>query len=167
MELSNFIQTVLAGIVGTIGMTLVMYGYAIISRKNTKVIHILGTMVIGNASRPDIDSWKANLAGTLGHFGVGIIFSWSYFLLWNWGIFNMTLGDSIFIGLVSGILAIFVWLGYFQLHSNPPKVDLLHYSVALMIAHIVFGIFTVYMCSLLVEESEFWFELRQRINAMI
>lgn len=166
MEINNFIQTVLAGIVGTIGMTLVMYGYTLVFGKNTKVIHLLGTMVTGSANKPDFDRWKANLVGTLGHFGVGIIFSWSYFLLWNWGVFSKNLGDSIFIGVISGIIAIFVWLGYFHLHSNPPKINLIHYSFALMIAHIVFGILTVYMSSLLVEDSEFWFEFRQRINAL-
>lgn len=166
MELSNFILTVCAGIVGTIGMTLVMYGYSVIFHKNTKVIHILGIMVTGSTSKAGISNWKAILAGTLGHFGVGIIFSLSYFLLWNWGVFTLKFGDSVLIGLLSGILAVFVWGGFLKLHYNPPKLNLPHYFVALMLAHLVFGIITVNLYTMMADDYEFWFEFRQRVNAM-
>lgn len=166
MEISNFVLTVSAGIAGTVGMTLIMYAYAALFRVNTKVIHILGIMMTGSASDPSHNNRKYLTAGTLGHFGVGIIFSWSYFLLWNWGIFSITLRDSIIIGLVSGAMAVIVWTGYFILHYNPPKINLTHYFIALLLAHVVFGMITVNLYTLLSDQPEYWFEFRQRINAM-
>ncbi|WP_111671034.1 hypothetical protein [Algoriphagus litoralis] len=165
MELSNFLTTVLAGILGTVAMTLVMYGYSLISQQNTRVMAILGSMVTGSPTVPN-DKWKRNLAGTVGHFGIGIIFSLSYFLLWNWGFFAIEIGDSLWIGLISGVIAVIVWGSYFHLHHNPPKVDLFHFFIALLIAHVVFGLVTVNLYSYLAQPSEFWFEFRQRINAM-
>lgn len=166
MEISNFMLTVMAGIAGTVGMTLVMYGYAALAGQNTRVIEILGKMLTGSAATLSYNRWKSTLAGTIAHFGVGLIFSWSYFLLWNWGVFTLDFGDSLLVGFFSGLIAFVVWGSYFILHYHPPKIDLFHYFLALVIAHVVFGLITVNLYALLCDQTEFWFEFRQRINAM-
>ena len=46
MELGVFLLTIASGFAGTLAMTLVMYMYAGLTKTNTKVVHILGLMVI-------------------------------------------------------------------------------------------------------------------------
>ena len=143
MEISVFIMTVISGLIGTVVMTMVMYLYAAISKKNTKVIAILGRMLTGGTYPRQSDKWKALMAGTCAHFSVGVLFSWSYFLLWSWGIFSVSLEDSLWVGIISGGIAVVVWGTYHFLHASPPKLSLPHYSLALIIAHLVFGTVTV------------------------
>ena len=154
----NFIVAVLAGIIGTIAMTLTMYFYSYILGRNTKVIHVLGTMLTGGEESEE-NHKKSFVAGCFGHFGVGVLFSFAYFLLWNWGIFRINFADSIWVGILSGFVAIFTWMTYFKLHRSPPNISLIHYSIALFLAHIFFGIVTVNIFHIIVENPSLWHEL--------
>ncbi|WP_026953487.1 hypothetical protein [Algoriphagus vanfongensis] len=100
--------------------------------------------------------------GTLAHFGVGIIFSFSYFLLWNWGIFRINFEDSVLIGAISGVVAIIVWKTYISLHFRPPVPPHTHYFFALFLAHIVFGIVSVNVFQLITDNPEMWYELQDQ-----
>src|SRR5690606_4745896 len=146
---------------GTVAMTGLMYLYSYLSKRFTKVIHILGNMVIGerNYYTP---SRNALLIGTVAHFGVGILFSFAYFLLWNWGIFGINLGDSVLIGIVSGVVAIIVWKIYLSLHSSPPKISHFHYFASLFLAHIVFAVVSVNVFELITDNPELWYQLQEK-----
>lgn len=159
MELNTFFFTIVSGLAATIAMTIVMYLYASLSQANTKVIHILGSMLTGHGKIPEYDKNKVLTTGALVHTFIGVLFSLAYFLLWNWGIFEITFFDSLIIGALSGIFAIVVWKTYFLVHQNPAKVSLLHYFIALFISHIVFGLVAVHVFSLIVETPQFWFQL--------
>jgi hypothetical protein len=160
MDLKHFMITVLSGIVGTLGMTVVMYMYAAITRHFTKVIHLLGSMLAGD---PDFKEPGKNalIVGTLGHFGVGVIFSFAYFLLWNWGIFRIDFADSVLIGAVSGLVAIIVWKSYLTLHHQAPQISQTHFFVALFLAHLVFGMISVNVFQIITDNPELWFELQE------
>ncbi len=153
MNFTHFLITVLAGIIGTIAMTAFMYMFSAITNKDTKVLQILGSMVTGTTREY---SKEAIVAGTLGHFSVGVLFSFAYFLLWNWGVFQINLTDSIILGAISGIVAMAVWKGYFWLHQHPPRVHLGYYLIALFIAHIIFGMVTVFAFDMMISEPEFY-----------
>lgn len=161
MDFKHFLITILSGIAGTVAMTLVMYLYARISKEFTKVIHILGSMLSGdnNFTSPQNSTL---ILGTLAHFGVGVLFSFSYFLLWNWGTFRINLEDSILIGAASGVLAIVVWKTYFLLHDHPPLISQKHYFIALFLAHIVFGAVSVNVFQLITDNPELWYELQDK-----
>lgn len=170
MNVYHFLITVLAGIAGTICMTFVMYLYTWVFRKrrrmttpshqqvDTRVIHIFGTMAAGVSDSAQKD-FKTCITGTMGHFGAGLGFAFAYFLLWNWGVFDVAMDDAIILGGISGIMAIAVWNGYFYLHHDPPNISLVHYSLALFLAHIIFGIVTVYMFTLIIDNPEFYYQL--------
>ncbi|MEX2485393.1 MAG: DUF6789 family protein [Brumimicrobium sp.] len=159
MELSIFLLTVLSGFAGTIAMTIVMYVYAHLAKKNTKVIHIFGSMVTGNTGLTRNYRGKMLATGTIAHVFVGVLFSFSYFLLWNWGVFDITLSDSFIVGLLSGVIAIIVWRIYFFVHQKPPKIFLPHYFAALLISHVLFGLVTVNVFNLIADNPQFWFQI--------
>ncbi|PZX61280.1 hypothetical protein LV84_00268 [Algoriphagus ratkowskyi] len=166
MDIQHFIITILSGMAGTIAMTLIIYIYAYISQNFTKVVHILGNMLVGerNFYTPTNNAF---VVGTIAHFSVGILFSFAYFLLWNWGVFQIDLKDSILIGVTSGILAILVWKGYLSLHSNPPTFSHLHYFIALFIAHIVFAVVSVSVFQLITDSPELWYQLQDKAKLSI
>ncbi|EPR69133.1 DUF6789 family protein [Cyclobacterium qasimii] len=163
MDIKHFLITLLSGIAGTIAMTLVMYLYSSLSNHFTKVIHILGSMISGESNFTNPEK-RVLLLGTLAHFGVGIIFSFSYFLLWNWGIFRINFQDAVLIGAASGVLAVIVWKSYLSLHSKPPKISQLHYFIALFLAHIVFGIVSVNVFQLITDNPELWYQLQDKAS---
>lgn len=165
MDFIHFMITILSGIAGTVAMTCVMYLYAVITKKYTKVIHILGSMLTGDESfrNPGKNSL---IVGFLGHFGVGVLFSFAYFLLWNWGTFRINFEDSILIGATSGVVAIIIWKGYLTLHNYPPKISQTNYFMALFLAHIIFGIVSVNVFQLITDNPELWYQLQNEAKIL-
>ncbi|WP_439487984.1 DUF6789 family protein [Algoriphagus sp.] len=165
MDFTHFMITILSGIAGTIAMTCIMYLYAVLTGIFTKVTHLLGSMLAGdeNFRNPGKNSL---IVGVLGHFGVGVIFSFGYFLLWNWGTFRINFQDSVLIGAASGIVAIIVWKAYFTLHNYPPKISQIHYFIALFLAHIVFGIVSVNVFQLITDNPELWYQLQDEAKVL-
>lgn len=159
MEFKLFLLTVLSGFAGTIVMTSVMYLYARLLDKNTKVVHILGSMLTGNEESYHVQKIKVLTTGAVAHVFVGVLFSFGYFLLWNWGVFDIAWVDSLILGALSGVLAIIVWKSYFIMHQRPPEISLTHYFIALFISHIVFGLITVNVFKIITHEPEFWHQL--------
>ncbi|PZX48398.1 DUF6789 family protein [Algoriphagus chordae] len=161
MDIKHFFITILSGVVGTIAMTICMYLYASLTKQFTKVIHILGNMLVGESNYYN-PSKNALLVGTTAHFGVGVLFSFAYFLLWNWGVFQINLEDSALIGFISGLVAIGVWQGYISLHSHPPKFSHIHFFIALLISHVIFGIVSVNVFQLITDNPELWYQLQEK-----
>ena len=164
MALSTFLLTILAGIAGTVIMTATMYLYARLSKANTKVVHVLGEMLTGNVRDSSSEKRKMLTVGTIGHFAVGVMFSLLYFLLWNWGYFQITLIDSLIIGAVSGSVAIIGWKFYLTMHQNPPKASFKHYAIALLISHVVFGVVTVICFQIITDNPEFWYQMKEELE---
>lgn len=164
MELDIFVLTIISGIAGTLVMTLSMYGYGSLTKSNTKVVHVLGLMVTGNMDFANQNKAKILAAGSVTHVFVGVVFSFSYFLLWNWGVFSISLIDSIIVGALTGILAIIVWGLYFKVHRNSPKASLAHYFIALFISHIIFGLVTVNVFSIIADNPQWFYQLQEEIS---
>ncbi|MDO6436100.1 hypothetical protein Q4534_01720 [Cyclobacterium sp. 1_MG-2023] len=160
MDIKHFFITILSGVLATAVMTIVMYAYTALSKHFTKVIHLLGSMISGdqNIHTP---SKSTLILGTLAHFSVGIIFSMSYYLLWNWGVFEINFVDSVIIGGLSGIVAIVVWKSYLTLHLYQPEISQFHYFFALFIAHIVFGIVSVNLFLMITDSPDLWYKLNK------
>ncbi len=164
MAFSNFLLTLISGLAGTIVMTIAMYLYGSVVHTDTRVVHILGAMITCRTAQSPLRQKKVLITGSVAHTAVGVLFSLMYFLLWNWGIFDITFFDSIIVGAFSGILAVGVWKMYFVLHRNPPEISLPHYFAALFISHIVFGAITVNIFSIITDEPQFWYKMKQRVS---
>lgn len=160
MDIYHFFITVLSGIAATVVMTIAMYSYTSLTKHFTKVIHLLGSMISGDQNFHSPRK-STLILGTLAHFTVGIIFSMSYYLLWNWGVFEITFLDSVIIGGLSGIVAIVVWKAYIKLHNYRPKISQFHYFMALFIAHIIFGIVSVNLFLIFTDSPELWHQLNK------
>lgn len=167
MELSTFLLTIVSGFAGTIAMTSVMYIYASLTKMNTKVVHILGSLVTGNVKITEDQKTKVLVTGSIAHVFIGVLFSFSYFLLWNWGVFNISLFDSVIVGALSGIAAIIFWKSYISVHQRPPAVPLFHYFTALFISHVVFGVVTVNVFRVITDSPQFWYQLQEEMSILI
>jgi|GEM_PF-1137131 len=140
VDLSNLI---IAGLVGTAGMTFFMYGMSFLTDRVMKVIRILGTMLtFRTTSKGELsDSSWATLVGTLAHYTVGLSFTLVYAEIWRAGLGVPTLRFGVVAGFVSGLVGILGWRVYFALHPQPPKnVPMKSYLLTLLVAHVVFGV---------------------------
>lgn len=137
MELLNVI---VSGIVGTVLMTVFMYGMTFLTDRVMKVTKILGTMLTFETSAMGhlSDSKRAITVGILAHYAIGIGFALIYYGLWSLGIGQPDLVSGIWFGISSGIAAVVFWYGLFALHPKPPAISLRPYLVTLFLAHIVF-----------------------------
>lgn len=142
MAFKYLLVILVSTLAGTIAMTLTMYLYSYLMHRFTKVIHILGSMLVGepNFYSP---SKKALITGSVAHFGAGLVFSSLYFLLWNWGFFRINFPAAILIGAVGGLFGIGIWKGYLNVHERPPHISRQHYFIALFIAHVAFAVASI------------------------
>jgi hypothetical protein len=131
-----------SGIAATVTMTLIMYGYAAISKHPTQVIHILGNMLTARGSYDSLDT-KSGVIGSLFHLGTGVFFTLSYYLLWISDVIDFSWMDGLFLGIGSGILAIAGWWLYLTCHHQAPPLSFKHYFAALFLAHLVFALTAV------------------------
>ncbi len=118
-------------------MTGCMYLYGWVFKQQTQVIHLLGNILTGCNSQEISLSQFAT--GVLAHYGVGFFFTLTYYSLENDGFLTWLLAPAIITGIISGILATVVWMGYIRIHQSPPRVHPIHYSLALLLAHVVFA----------------------------
>lgn len=124
-----------AGFLGTMMMSVVLYALPLVSMPEMDIVMLIGTMFT-----PD-DSTLAGILGILLHFGIGMLFGLLYVWLWtrigepNW------IWGAIFGGVHGIIVAILLpfWLG---IHPNPlaavPVTVLM--VVGLILTHLVYGI---------------------------
>lgn len=135
----------ISSIPGTIVMTLFMYFYSAFFKKETRVIHIFGSMITGDIPARSVSGkGKSLIAGTVAHFMVGFVLAFTYYILIDMNVFVIRFADGLILGILSGIVAVIVWRAYIFLHFHPPRIEKAHYFIALFIAHIFFAVFTIY-----------------------
>ncbi len=86
----------------------------------------------------------AKAVGWLSHYAVGMMFSAAYNKLWDKNLVKASGKNSIWLGAVSGALAIGVWKTTFSMHPLPPGIDFKKYYAQLFFAHIVFAMFATF-----------------------
>ncbi len=123
-------------------MTATMYLYTIVIKVNTRVIHILGSVLFASFREKTQEFKKRIIVATIVHFAIGALFAVVYCLLWHWNVFDINWKNSIWVGAVSGLIAIVIWRLIFKLHKNPPDINFEQYAIALVLSHISFGFMT-------------------------
>ncbi|AKD03340.1 hypothetical protein POKO110462_16875 [Pontibacter korlensis] len=155
----KFFDAVLAGIAGTAAMTAFLYLLSFITHRVMKVVCILGTMLL-NRTQPDgslSELTSTKVAGTIAHYGVGVLFALIYLALWSSGVGLPTASWGLLFGLAHGLVAMVVWYFFFMMHPNPPLITLRTYLTTLIFAHIIFGFVATYTFYLLVRpDYSFW-----------
>ncbi len=122
-------------------MTLYMKIVSEISRKQMRVIRILGRSLTNKTHNEKgvISLAQIKVTGTVIHYSIGIFFLYCYHILWKNRITKPNLTGGLSLGLTNGLLGIAVWYLYMNLHRNPPQIDRKSYLINLVIAHIIFG----------------------------
>jgi hypothetical protein len=90
---------------------------------------------------PKLDKQQSQALGWLGHYGVGLLFALVYVELWRRGKLKPDLKTNLWLGGLSGWLAVAVWKTTFKMHPLPPSLSFNKYYLQLVPAHLVFAVF--------------------------
>lgn len=91
---------------------------------------------------PALTSPTAHITGWTLHYAVGFGFNIIYDLLWRKTPMKPGLRSGVLLGGASGFIGAAVWKMVFKLHPFPPSVERNNYYKHLLLAHVVFGIFS-------------------------
>jgi hypothetical protein len=133
---------IIPGIAGTTFMTLFSKAVGEIANENFSEPDLLSKLY--HRLAPAEPKPIAKVVGWLGHYGVGLLFSSVYNKLWDRKLVKASGKNSIWLGALSGALAIGVWKSTFSMHPLPPGIDFKKYYVQLFFAHIVFAMFATF-----------------------
>lgn len=137
-------KIIAAALVGTTFMTL--YSYAMAKKENEKYLEpeLLNALIDGSDNLPDVDDEKSNAAGWLAHYGVGLIFVLSYYILWKQSLKSPSIVKGLILGAGSGVVAIIAWKIMFRSNDDPPHNDRYGYYRQLFFAHLIFSTTALY-----------------------
>lgn len=133
---------IIPGIAGTTFMTLFSKAVGEMANENFSEPDLLRKLY--HRLAPAEPKPLAKAVGWLGHYGVGLMFSAVYNNLWDKKLVKASGKNSIWLGTVSGALAIGVWKTVFKQHPAPPGIDFKKYYAQLFFAHIVFAMFATF-----------------------
>ena len=140
----NIINAILAGLAGTLVMTILMYMAPAMGLPKMDIINMLGTMFT-----PDRNA--ARVLGVLVHFMMGALFAVIYVLVWSLGVGGPTWFWGLVFGAVHGVIATVTMPAMTKMHPRPPQMDGgPRMMVGLIVGHLVFGLVVALVYSALV-----------------
>jgi Na+/proline symporter len=128
-----------SGLAGTTFMTLFSYLVSLADGENFSEPERLGQLT--GRLIPKLDKQQSQALGWLGHYGVGLLFALVYAELWRRGKLKPDLKTNLWLGALSGLLAVAVWKTTFKMHPLPPSLSFNKYYLQLVPAHLVFAVF--------------------------
>lgn len=132
-------EIAIAGLTGTTFMTLFSYLVSAAADENFSEPERLGQLA--RRLLPKLDHQQSQTLGWLGHYGVGLLFAAVYVELWRKGKISTSVKDMLWVGALSGLVAVAVWKTTFKLHPLPPALRFNQYYLQLVPAHVVFALF--------------------------
>ncbi|MBK0379254.1 hypothetical protein [Mucilaginibacter segetis] len=132
-------EILLTGVSGTTFMTLFSYLVSLAAEENFSEPERLGQLA--NRLIPKLDEEQSQALGWLGHYAVGLLFAMVYVELWRSGKLRPDWKTGLWLGGLSGLLAVAVWKATFKAHPLPPSLRFNTYYLQLVPAHIVFALF--------------------------
>jgi hypothetical protein len=134
------IPEILSGaIAGTSAMTL--YSYVLSEFKNKQFREPELLAILLKRLFPQINKSTTHVEGWMLHYSVGLLFTSLYDQVWR-KTKGPSLSSALLLGSISGIAGIGVWKKTFDLHPRPPLIEFKKYYGQLLVAHLVFGVFT-------------------------
>lgn len=144
-------KTLISSIVGTSAMTIFSYLVSESQNKNFREPEVLGQLIERLPKSSSKNS--AKIAGWGLHYTVGFLFVAFYNELWKRKKIKPSLTSGALLGVASGLAGITGWKGVFEVHPNPPAKNLKQFFGHLMLAHVVFGVFSTLTYKLTVAEK--------------
>lgn len=138
--MSVFGKILISGIVGTSAMTLFSYLVSESKNKNFKEPEVLAQLA--KRLPTDVSKETAQLSGWSMHYGIGLTFVLLYMMYMEQSDLKSSWTSGTLLGLISGLIGIGGWKLMFEGHPNPPAKNLKSFFGHLLLAHIVFGVFS-------------------------
>ena len=133
-------KILISAIVGTSAMTLFSYLISESKNKNFREPEVLGQLI--NRLPKSGSKESSQKAGWGMHYAIGILFVTFYNELWEQTKVKPSVTSGSFLGVTSGLIGVMGWKLMFKVHPRPPAKDLNAFFGHLMLAHVVFGVFS-------------------------
>lgn len=133
-------KIILPAITGTSAMTIFSYLMSDVEKRNYKEPDVL-RQLIGRLMKGVVQD-KAHLAGWVAHYGAGVIFEKLLTKAWKQKHIKPSVASGALLGAASGVAGVMVWKAVFKAHPNPPAKNLNKFFGHLILAHVVFGVFS-------------------------
>lgn len=149
--MTYYLTAAIAGVGGTAFMTGFVYLMAYITRREFKVVKILGTLITNRThrDRSTDGSWSTIIVGLIAHYLIGVFFAVIYAWLWERGIGSPALGSSLLFGALNGLFAMGFWYSFLKIHPNTPLIKLPDYLFVIGAGHLFFSTGTALSFSIL------------------
>jgi uncharacterized membrane protein YagU involved in acid resistance len=130
----NVAGAVIAGLVGTVVMTMLMVVAPAMGMPKMDIVGMLGSMFTSSKGTATVVGWVV-------HLMMGIIFAIIYALVWSLGIGSTTWLWGLIFGAVHAIVAIVMMPMMMRMHPRPPQVAAGPMTmVGQLMGHLVFGL---------------------------
>ena len=130
----NFVAAIIAGVAGTIVMTLLMMMAPMIGMPKMDIIGMLGSMFSAN-------SGSAKGIGLILHFMMGIIFAIIYALIWSFGLGSATWLWGLVFGFIHGLIISMIMPMMMKMRPRPPAMTAgAKTMMGQIMGHLLFGL---------------------------
>ncbi len=130
----NVIGAVIAGLVGTVVMTILMVVAPAMGMPKMDIVGMLGSMITANKGTATIVGWVI-------HLMMGVVFAIIYAFAWSQGIGSVTWLWGLIFGAVHAIVAIVMMPIMIRMHPRPPEMEGGAMTmVGQLMGHLVYGL---------------------------
>lgn len=135
-------KVLISAIVGTSAMTIFSYLVSEAKNKNFKEPEVLAQLAERLPTK--VSKETAHLSGWSMHYAIGLAFVIMYIIYMEQTKTKSSWSSGMLLGLISGGVGIGAWKLMFEGHPNPPAKNLKSYFGHLLLAHLVFGVFSAF-----------------------
>ncbi len=140
MNSMEYKKVLSAGFIGTSAMTIFSYLVSELMSDNFREPEIQTTLI--KNLLPTAKQYAPYLAWSL-HYSIGFSFVFIYVILCDYNKLKPNIKSGMFLGAVTGIVAIIGWYFTLKIHPDSSIIDLKYFFILLFFAQIVFGIFAM------------------------
>lgn len=134
------LKIILAGLFGTLVMTLFVTIVSISFKKPFHVVKTLSRMMQRGDNRDSTARKGITFAiAVVVHYAIGVAFAYLYNFLLLERLMRLTWPHTILFGSLAGLIGIIGWRITFAIHPNPPKLNLTRYLLVIWIGHLLFA----------------------------
>ena len=130
----NYVAVIIAGLAGTVAMTILMYLAPLMGMPKLDIIAMLGTMFTSNNT-------VSTIIGVMAHFMMGVVFAFIYVLLWSFGIGSPTWMWGLIFGAVHGLMVYLIMPMINRMHTHPVEMEGgTKLAVGKLMVHMLYGL---------------------------
>ena len=130
----NYVAVIIAGLAGTVAMTILMYLAPLMGMPKLDIIAMLGTMFTSNKT-------VSTIIGVMAHLMMGVVFAFIYALLWSFGIGSPTWLWGLIFGALHGLLVYMIMPMINRMHPRPVEMEGgTKLAVGMLMVHMLYGL---------------------------